>query len=106
MKAKFVELFWREIKMRSVFAISAVFVALCATPAAARDYPWCAKTSSNGFNGDCSFTSYRQCMATVSGQRGECMQNPRLIFKQARIRRNRPSSGDWQNDGWQDNGRN
>jgi hypothetical protein len=105
-KAKFANLTWREVNMRSIVAISAVLVALCAPPVAARDYPWCAKTSANGFNGDCSFTSYRQCMATVSGQRGECMQNPRLIFKQARIRRNRPSSGDWQNDGWQDNGRN
>jgi hypothetical protein len=105
-KAKFVNVTWREVNLRSVVAISAVLIALCAPPVAARDYPWCAKTVSNGFNGDCSFTSYRQCMATVSGQPGECMQNPRLIFKQARIRRNRPSSRDWQNDGWQDNGRN
>ena len=70
--------------MRSVLAISALLVALNAAPAAARDYPWCARTSSNGFNGDCSFTSYRQCMATVSGQTGECRQNPLLAYGQDR----------------------
>jgi hypothetical protein len=79
--------------MRMVIAISAVLTALCATPAAARDYPWCAKTITNGFNGDCSFTSYRQCMATVSGQRGECAQNPRLLFDQDRGRRYRRDGG-------------
>jgi hypothetical protein len=45
-------------------------------------YPWCARTDSNGFNGDCSFTSYQQCQATVSGQAGECRVNPRLAFSQ------------------------
>jgi hypothetical protein len=104
--AKFVNMIWREANVRSFGAISVVFVALYATPVAARDYPWCAKTITNDFNGDCSFTSYRQCMATVSGQRGECMQNPRLVFDRARRWRNRPSSGGWQDDGWQDSGRN
>jgi hypothetical protein len=85
--------------MRSVLAISALLAALSATPAAARDYPWCARTSSNGFNGDCSFTSYQQCMATVSGQRGECMQNPIFAFGQARGQRNRPHRDGWDN-GW------
>jgi uncharacterized protein DUF3551 len=91
--------------MRSVLAISALLVAFSAAPAAARDYPWCARTITNGFSGDCSFTSYQQCMATVSGQRGECMQNPRIAYDQARGWRKRPSSGDtWQNGNWQDNG--
>jgi hypothetical protein len=88
--------------MRSILAISAVLVAFSAAPAAARDYPWCARTSSNGFNGDCSFTSFNQCMATVSGQRGECLQNPRFAYgQQTRGRRGQAAYRDGgQNDGW------
>jgi hypothetical protein len=90
-----------EIRMKSILAISAVLVAINAAPAAARDYPWCARTINNSFDGDCSFTSYRQCMATASGQGGDCLQNPRFAYNQASGRRNRPASG-WQNGG-QDN---
>src|SRR3954467_12481588 len=86
-----------EIKMRSVLAISALLVAMNAAPAAARDYPWCARTSANGFNGDCSFTSYRQCMATVSGQAGECLQNPRFAYGQERSGRHYRQQGYQQN---------
>ena len=66
----------------------------------ARDYPWCERTSFNGFNPSCSFTSYQQCMATVSGQRGDCILNPRLAFGEQRRRGRAPR--DW-NGGW-DNG--
>jgi hypothetical protein len=64
--------------MRVAFALSALIIAASPLAVSARDYPWCARTSSNGFNGDCSFTSYQQCQATVSGQAGECLANPRL----------------------------
>jgi uncharacterized protein DUF3551 len=88
-----------EIDMKTILAISAVLVAINAAPAAARDYPWCARTISN-VDGDCSFTSYRQCMATVKGQGGDCLQNPRLSYDQAGGQRNRPSSdGNWQDNG-------
>ena len=91
--------------MRSILAISAILVAFSAAPAAARDYPWCARTSSNGFNGDCSFTSYNQCMATVSGQRGECLQNPRFAYgRQVRGRRGQAVYNDGWNNGWNNNG--
>jgi hypothetical protein len=63
-------------------------------PSMARDYPWCARTNINPDFGDCSFTSYRQCMATVSGQRGDCIVNPRLAYgQQERGRRNRDYYG-------------
>jgi hypothetical protein len=89
-----------EADMRSLFALSALLIVATTGPTMARDYPWCARTITNGFSGDCSFTSYQQCMATVSGQRGECAVNPRLAFDQAR-RRNRgaPANTGWQN-GW------
>lgn len=71
--------------MRYLLATSAVllgFVAFGSTPGMARDYPWCSRTSATGFNPSCSFTSYNQCMATVSGQAGDCMGNPRMAFDQ------------------------
>jgi Protein of unknown function (DUF3551) len=90
-----------EVDMRSLFALSALLIVASTGPTMARDYPWCARTDSNGFNGDCSFTSYQQCMATVSGQRGECAVNPRLSFDQARPRNRGRANRDWQDNGWQ-----
>jgi Protein of unknown function (DUF3551) len=84
-----------EVNMRLLFALSALLVVATTGPSMARDYPYCARTVMNDW-GDCSFTSYRQCMATVSGQRGECILNPKLAFEQNR-RGARRASG-WQND--------
>jgi hypothetical protein len=87
--------------MRSILLASAAIFIASSTPSMARDYAWCARTITNPDFGDCSFTSYRQCMATVSGQRGECISNPRLAYgRQDRWRRN----GDYRSDGWQDRG--
>ena len=90
-----------EIGMRSLLALSALLLVTTTGPTMARDYPWCARTSVNGFNGDCSFTSYAQCMATVSGQRGECALNPRLAFDLQR-RRNQGAAAypGWNNNRW------
>lgn len=66
--------------MRSVMSATAVILALSATPSVARDYPWCGRTSGNGFEGGCNFTSFEQCRATVSGQAGTCQRNPRFLF--------------------------
>jgi hypothetical protein len=73
--------------MRAILAATALLTLTCglgAAPAQARDYPWCSRTSATGFNPDCAFTSYPQCMATVSGQRGDCMRNPYLAFSEER----------------------
>ena len=89
-----------EINMRSLLALSLALSALLLVattgPTMARDYPWCARTITNPDFGDCSFTSYRQCMATVSGQPGECILNPRIGFRQDR-RGTRGAAG-WQSD--------
>jgi hypothetical protein len=46
-------------------------------PAASRDYPFCIKGCDYGAGlGDCSFSSYQQCQATVSGRVGYCDINP------------------------------
>ena len=46
-------------------------------PAAARDYPFCIKGCDfGGGAGDCSFSSYQQCLATASGRDASCAVNP------------------------------
>lgn len=50
-----------------------------ATPSHAQtpyDYPWCSVRG--GFNGaqTCYFSTYRQCMETISGIGGTCIRNP------------------------------
>ena len=55
-----------------------------ATPAAAIDYPWCVQGRGIGIPGDCSYTSYNQCMASASGRGLYCNVNPRVAFGRAR----------------------
>jgi hypothetical protein len=50
------------------------------TPAAAIDYPWCVQGRGVGIPGDCSYTSYNQCMASASGRGLYCNVNPRTAF--------------------------
>ncbi|WP_398467094.1 DUF3551 domain-containing protein [Tardiphaga sp.] len=63
--------------------ITCVFVGTVgmAIPAhAARDYPFCQRTSFTGGTPQCSFTSYAQCQASISGVGGDCIRNPRLAY--------------------------
>ena len=55
-----------------------------ATPAAAIDYPWCVQGRGIGIPGDCSYTSYNQCMASASGRGLYCNVNPRVAFGRER----------------------
>jgi Protein of unknown function (DUF3551) len=84
--------------MRPLLALSALLVLATATPTIAQDYPWCARTKGNNIDGDCSFTSFQQCQATVSGQHGDCSANPRMAYGQSR----RPYRGapGWDNNHW------
>ena len=47
------------------------------TIAEAQNYPWCAQYSGgvDGGGMNCGFISFDQCMATVRGMGGFCMQN-------------------------------
>jgi len=70
--------------------------ATCATPAAARDYPYCIKGCDFGSGlGDCSFTTYQQCQATASGLVATCVANPyfnqRDVNQRADLQPNRSS---------------
>jgi hypothetical protein len=69
-----------EADMRYLFALSALLMVGTTSPSMAQDYPWCARTKGSGYAGDCSFTSFGQCMATVSGQKGDCAANPRFAY--------------------------
>lgn len=52
--------------------------------AQARDYPYCLTSRGYGFPGECSYTSYRQCMASASGRLADCVVNPRVAFGEQR----------------------
>jgi hypothetical protein len=47
------------------------------TPAAAANYPWCAYYGGTvgGGGTNCGFTTFQQCLATVSGIGGFCDRN-------------------------------
>jgi len=62
--------------MRTSFLACAALVAVgAATPAAAApSYPWCARYATSG--GECSFNTFEECMATLSGIGGSCVDNP------------------------------
>jgi hypothetical protein len=75
--------------MRNTILATLVLVAAGATtiagtgPAAAVDYPYCVQGRGVGVPGDCSYTSYGQCMASASGRGLYCNVNPRVAFRQA-----------------------
>ena len=92
--------------MRAILAATALlaavggFSSIGTTSAEARDYPWCSRTSGSGFNPSCDFTSYAQCMATVSGQRGDCMRNPFIAYGEQREPRRKGRQYREQQNGW------
>ena len=59
--------------MRAIALAAMLFAALTLFGNSAQAAPWCAHFST-GLN-DCSFHSFRQCMATISGVGGYCLQN-------------------------------
>ena len=57
--------------------VSIAVSAAVATPASARDFPYCIKGCDFGAGaGDCSFVSLAQCQATASGRDAYCATNP------------------------------
>lgn len=59
-----------------LFLAVAMGAAAIAAPAQAQNYPWCAQYG-DGTGGamNCGFSTYRQCMADVSGIGGLCIRN-------------------------------
>jgi len=52
-------------------------------PAAARDYPWCAQGGEYDYPGECAYSTYGQCLASVSGRLLYCGPNPLVAYGQA-----------------------
>ena len=63
--------------MRMTLCAVAALVALAgARPATAYAWhPWCAQYADRSGNTDCLFNTFQQCLATVSGIGGSCVQN-------------------------------
>jgi hypothetical protein len=62
-----------SLTMRSLFILTAIAATVLATAAKAQNYPWCALYKDGAMN--CGFTTFQQCLATVSGSGGFCTQN-------------------------------
>jgi hypothetical protein len=65
--------------MLGLIVLAATMSGAAAT-AQARDYPYCLTSRGYGYPGECSYTSYRQCMASASGRLADCVINPRAAF--------------------------
>jgi hypothetical protein len=80
--------------MRNVILALMALGAACtidAAPAAAGRMPFCIKGCDfGGGAGDCSFSSYQQCLATASGRDATCAANP-YFSQNADLQPNRSS---------------
>jgi hypothetical protein len=57
-------------------SLSLLALATSARPSEAREYPWCAYYGGPGTSTyNCGFSTYRQCLATISGIGGYCDRN-------------------------------
>ena len=61
-----------------LFLIAAAVLGETAVTSAqpASSYPWCGRTGRDLGATSCYFTSYRQCMTTISGIGGFCYESP------------------------------
>jgi hypothetical protein len=66
--------------MRKFIIASAIVLLSSASAYAAPDYPWCQRTKITGGSPDCSFTSFNQCQASISGVGGDCVRNPLMAY--------------------------
>ena len=78
-----------QMALLSLGAIALAGVAT-ALPAAARDYPWCAQGGEYDYPGECAYSTYEQCQASVSGRLLFCDRNPRFAYGQSVQREPQP----------------
>jgi hypothetical protein len=73
----------------SLFGVLCVTAAIV-TPAQAQNRPWCAFYDGR-FGGatNCGFSTYEQCLATISGVGGSCGPNTMYVPPSGRHRRQR-----------------
>jgi Protein of unknown function (DUF3551) len=71
------------ILLSGILAVAVTFAA----PALAQNYPWCAQYGGRaGGATNCGFSTFEQCMATVSGIGGFCDRNTLYVPPHARPR--------------------
>src|ERR1700722_6052820 len=89
--AHFVSKMAAEVAMRFfLFALGIIVGADgTVTRAEAQNYPWCAYLRAGGTN--CGFSTFDQCMATLAGIGGSCMQNTQYQAPAARAHAAAPS---------------
>ncbi len=74
----------RRMKLLMAMAGATLLAGLAnVTPAAARDYPWCAQGGEFDYPGECAYQTYAQCQASVSGRLLYCGPNPYVAYGQA-----------------------
>ncbi len=64
-----------------------------ATHAKAQNYPWCAQYSKGGDGQNCGFVSFEQCMETVRGIGGFCIQNNTYVAGKGKYCKESPVAG-------------
>jgi uncharacterized protein DUF3551 len=67
-----------EVVMRTMATamMAVAWLAIGASAGEARTYPWCATYNDTYGSRNCGFSTFQQCLATVSGIGGFCGQNP------------------------------
>jgi hypothetical protein len=77
--------------MRTALLILGVVVTIAAigTPAEAQNYPWCAIYGGGSAGGgrNCGFSTFQQCLDTISGIGGTCQPNTQYQPSGAAARR-------------------
>jgi hypothetical protein len=68
-----------EAVIRIAIASFAVTLIAILTSAPAHADQYCLQGPDAGYPGDCSFSTYEQCMATASGTYNSCGTNPRYV---------------------------
>jgi hypothetical protein len=67
--------------MRRLLPLAVLGLVAQTLPSAAQsayDYPWCALRGDRSGAQSCYYTSFRQCMASLSGIGGSCIRSPYL----------------------------
>ena len=68
-------------KAQLAFGVIILAAVVGAHPARADyDYPWCIADAEYGYPGDCAYQTREQCLASVSGRKGYCQENPRFLL--------------------------
>jgi hypothetical protein len=77
--------------MKAALTVFAVVLAAASigTPAHAQNYPWCAFYTGPFSATNCGFSTYQQCLATISGVGGYCQPNTMYVPLSSRRRHSR-----------------